>query len=130
MESRETPSPATVSAAFNALPTAVNNLQASLAARPANANNINKNLGPVVNDFAILKLGAGAFDVGDRLRIDSALIREGFIVLYDGFYNHGFLPAPQFVSTVQVGATAIQAGIRDLLVTSFFPNTSGNAVLT
>ncbi len=130
LESREVPSSAQVSAAFDQLPADMNNLQASLAARPANAATINTNISAVANDLFTLNLGAAGFTVGDRLRIDSALISDGITLIYDGYYNFAYIPTSQFESVVQLGATALRAGISDFLLTSFYSSTSGDATLT
>jgi hypothetical protein len=130
LESREVPSVAQVDAAFNQLPTAMNNLTASLAARPANVNTINTDLGIVINDLATLKLGASAFSVGSRLQIDSALFTDGLQLLFDGFSNQAFIPSQQFLAVLGTGFGSIEAGFTDFLVTGLFPGTSGTAVLT
>jgi len=130
LESREVPSAAQVSAVFNALPNDMNTLQAALAARPANVNTINTDLNTVANDLFTLKLGAPAFAVPSRLQIDNALIVDGVQLLYDGFLNHGFIPDQQFINVVQTGGASIEAGFSDFLITGFFPQSSGDAVLT
>lgn len=128
LESREVPS-AQVNAAFSQLPDAMGNLQASLAARPADVNTINVNLGVVINDFFLLKVGAPSYVEGDRLRIDNTLFTDGLQLIYGGFLNYPFIPSTQFVDVLQVGATAIQSGFSDFLLAGFFPQTSGTATL-
>lgn len=130
LESREVPSCADTSAAFDRLPAEMNTLQASLAARPPDVNTINSNLSTVANDMFQLKLGAPSFTVSDRLQIDNALFIDGVQLIYAGFLNYPFIPAVQFVNVEQLGAAAIQVGATDFLVTGFFPQTSGNCTLT
>lgn len=130
LENREVPTPAQVSAAFDQLPTAMNNLLASLAARPVDVNSLNTNLNIVINDMALLRTGGSDFVVGDRLRIDNALFSDGFLLLFDGFANAPFIPGPQFFNIVQVGSAAIHGGWADSLLAGLFPQTSGNATLT
>jgi len=130
LESRVVPSAAQVSAAFNQLPTDMNNLQGTLAGRPPDVNAINTNLGVVINDMFLLKTGAPGFVTGDRLQIDTALLTDGLQLLYGGFSNYPFIPATQFINVLDVGAGAIEAGFSDILLAGFFPETSGDSVLT
>jgi len=130
LESREAPSCAQASAAFHALPTDVNNLVTSLSARPANVNTINANLAAVSNDLFLLQFSARNFVVPDRLQIDNALVVNGITLLFQGYNNLSFIPPAQFLSTVRLGTAAIEAGALDFLVTGFFPQTSGNCILT
>ena len=130
LESREVPSAAQVSAAFNQLPTDMSNLQASLAARPANGATVQMDLNAVASDMFTLKLGAAGFTPSSRLQIDNALFVDGLQLLYAGFYNHAFIPSQQFINVLDTGAAAVEAGFTDFLVTGFFPETSGDAVLT
>jgi hypothetical protein len=81
-------------------------------------------------DFFQLQFGAPGFVVGDRLRIDSAEITTGLTMIFSGFQNLAFIPIPQLVNIVQLGATAVRNGFDDLLFVGFFPGTSGNCVLT
>ncbi|MGH7223868.1 MAG: hypothetical protein ACRELF_11605, partial [Gemmataceae bacterium] len=97
LESRLVPSTAQVSAAFNQLPNDMNNLQGALAARPPNVNDINQDLGIVINDMFLLKTGAPSFVAGDRLQIDTALFTDGVQLLYGGFKNYPFIPSTQFI---------------------------------
>jgi hypothetical protein len=129
LESREVPSSAQVSAAFNQLTTDMTNLQASLAARPVNTGNFNTNLTAVGNDMLILAIGAPGFVPADRLRIDGALYSNGWVLIFDGYSNIGLLPTPQFINIVEVGVGAVQQGFLDGSLTSSFPSSSGSATL-
>lgn len=129
LERREVPSCAQTSAAFDALPTDVNNLVTSLTARPVNVSSVNTNLATVSNDLFLLQFGARNFVVPDRLQIDNALVVNGITLVFQGYNNFPFVPGPQFISTVRLGASAIEAGALDFLVTGFFPETSGDCTL-
>ena len=128
LESREVPACAQTSAAFDILPTNMNNLLASVSAHDVNG--INANINIVAANMFQLKLGATGFVEGDRLRIDNALLTNGIVLIFNAFNTFPFIPVPQFESLVQLGATAARAGLFDSLVTGFFPGTSGNCVLT
>jgi hypothetical protein len=128
LESREVPTCAQTSAAFNELPTNVNNLVASINARDVNGINTNINL--VANDMFQLAAGAPGFIPSNRTLIDTALITDGIVLIFNGFKSFAFIPIPQFENVVQLGATAARVGFIDLLQTGFFPGTSGNCVLT
>lgn len=128
LERREVPTCAQTSAAFNVLPVDLNNLQASIQARDVNG--MNANINALANDMFQLKVGAPGFVPGDRLRIDNALIVDGIVLIFNGFQNFPFIPIQQFENIVQLGGTALRAGIQDFLVVGFFPGTSGNCVLT
>ena len=130
LESREVPTSAQVSAAFNQLPAEVNNLQATLAARPVNIDNFNTNLSAVGNDMVTIAIGAPSFVASDRLRIDNALYTSGLVLIFDGYTNIGVLPTPQFLNIVELGQGAMRQGFLDGWVTTMFPGSSGNAVLT
>ncbi|HZV04500.1 MAG TPA: hypothetical protein VE999_05370 [Gemmataceae bacterium] len=128
LESREVPSTAQTIAAFNALPTDMNNLIANLNAR--NIPGVESSINTVASDMFQLQVGASAFTTTSRLTINSALISNGIVLIFEGFNNFAFIPTQDFQNLVQLGATAARAGFTDLLVTEFFPNTSGDAVLT
>lgn len=128
LERRDVPSAAQVSAAFDALPGDINNLEASLRARDVNG--INNNLATVSNDMFLLKLGASGFVVGDRLRIDATLLADGVRLAIDGFTNIAFTPPQLTTNIIQVGFDAGVQGFTDILVTDFFPDSSGNSTLT
>ena len=128
LESREVPTCAQVSAAFNQLPAAVATLQASITAHDVNG--INVNLGPVVNDMFLMRSGAPGFTVGDRERIDGALVANGLRIAFTDFRALSFIPMPQFENVLNVGVSAIQQGVQDFLFTSFFPASSGDCTLT
>lgn len=128
LESREVPSCAQVSAAFNQLPAAVNNLQASLAAQDVNG--INANLSTVASNMFLLRAGASGFTTSNRLQIDNALITDGIRLLVGAFRELPFIPTTQVVNVAQTGIAAIDAGAFDALLTGFFPATSGDCVLT
>jgi hypothetical protein len=128
LESREVPSAAQTSAAFDALPNDMNNLIANLNAR--NIPGAEASFNTVANDMFQLRVGASAFTTSSRLTIDSALISQGIVLIFEGFNNFAFIPTQDFENLVQLGATAARAGITDTLLTDFFPNTSGDAVLT
>jgi hypothetical protein len=128
LESREVPSCADVSAAFNQLPAALGNLEASLAARDTNG--VNNNMGVIINDLILLKTGAPGFTTGDRLQIDSALFGDGIRLLYDGYNTYPFIPAQQFLNIVRVGAASAEQGAVDFFLTGLFPSSSGNCTLT
>lgn len=130
LESREVPSCADVSAAYDRLPTDMNNLQANMAARPADVNTINADLSAVANDMFQLKLGASNFAVPYRLQIDNALFVDGLKLIIAGFQNYPFIPPQQFVNVEQVGGAAVEAGFFDWVETGFFPFSSGDCVLT
>lgn len=129
LESREVPSAAQVSAAFNQLPTDLNNLQASLAARPADLNAITTNFNAVATDMLILRVGASNFVLGSRLKIDNALVTDGIVLLYDGFLNHAFIGDTQFLNVVQLGGAALEFGFLDSLEAGFIPASNGSAIL-
>lgn len=129
LENRIVPTAADTSTAFFSLAGDVNNLVASLQARPADANAINANLAVVGSDMALLQYTARNFIVPDRLQIDTALITNGIILFYQGFNNLAFIPKDEFVHVVQLGATAVEDGALDLLVAGFFPQTSNDAIL-
>lgn len=128
LERREVPTCAQTSAAFDALPTNLNELQANIAARSASG--IDASINTLATDFFQLQFGAPGFRIGDRLRIDSAEITAGLTMIFSGFQNFAFIPIPQFENIVQLGATAARNGFQDLLFVGFFPTTSGNCVLT
>lgn len=130
LENRDVPSAASVSAVFDQFPADVNNLVTSLQARPADANAINANVSTVGSDVLMLKLGAPGFVLPDRFQIDNALVVNGLTLVYQGFNNFPAVPAAQFVSTVRLGTSAIEAGAIDFLVAGFFPQTTGDGVLT
>lgn len=130
LESREVPSAAQASAAFDALPTDVSNLVASMQARPTDSNAIGANLSVVTNDILLLEFSARNFVVSDRLQIDNALITNGIILFFQGFNNFPNFPSDQFVSVLRLGASAVESGFADSLLTGFFPQTSNDAVLT
>jgi hypothetical protein len=130
LESREVPTSAQVSAAFNQLAADVNSLQATLAVRPVNIDNFNTNLSAVGNDMVTIAIGAPGFIASDRLRIDNALFTNGQVLIFDGYTNISALPTPQFVNIVALGQGAVQQGFLDAWVTTVFPSSSGTAVLT
>jgi hypothetical protein len=128
LESREVPTCAQTSAAFDVLPNDMNNLIANLNARNISA--LNTSINTVASDMFQLQAGASGFTVSSRLTIDSALISQGIVLIFEGFNNFAFIPTQSFENLVQLGATAARAGITDLLVTEFFPGTSGDCTLT
>jgi hypothetical protein len=130
LESREVPTSAQVSAAFHQLPVDVNNLQATLAARPVNIENFNTNLSAVGNDMVTIAIGAPGFVPSDRLRIDSALYTSGLVLIYDGYTNINVLPTPQFLNIVELGQGAVRQGLLDGWVATVFPGSSGTAIMT
>jgi|GEM_PF-2959616 hypothetical protein len=130
LESREVPTAAQASAAFDALPTDMSNLVASMTARPVDFNAVNTNLAAVTQDMVLLQYSARNFVVPDRLLIDNALVTNGLTLVYQGFNNYPFITAGQFVSVERLGFQAIGEGAFDFLVTGFFPQTSDDAVLT
>ena len=130
LERRDVLSPADVSAAFHALPTDMNNLEASLAPRPTDFNTVQANLNTVSNDIVTLLLGASSFAVPSRLQIDNVLVVDGLRLVYDGFNTFPAIPSSQFVQIERLGSLAIERGAIDFLIAGFFPQTSGNAVLT
>jgi hypothetical protein len=128
LERREVPTCAQTSAAFDALPGDFNNLQANINARSVSG--IDTSFNTLATNLFQLQFGAPGFRVGDRLRIDSAQITVGLSMIFTGFQNFAFIPIPQFENIVQLGATAAQNGFQDFLFVGFFPQTSGNCVLT
>jgi hypothetical protein len=130
LENREVPSAASVSAVYDQFPTDVNNLVASLQARPADVNAINANLSTVASDVFTLKLGAPIFMLPDRFQIDNALVVNGIMMFYQAFNNYPFIPAAQFVQTARLGSSAVEAGILDFVVAGLYPQTTGDGVLT
>jgi hypothetical protein len=130
LENREVPTAAQVSAAFNQLPTDVNTLQASLAARPVNIDTFNTNLTAVANDLVTLGIGAPGFVAGDRLRIDNALYSTGLLLMYDGNTNFTVLPPPQYFNIVLLGQGSVNQGFLDAWVATVSPSSSGTATLT
>jgi hypothetical protein len=130
LESREVPSSAQVSAAFNQLPADMSNLQASLAARPVNGDNFNTNLSAVGNDMVTIAIGAPGFTASGRLQIDTALYTNGLVLIYDGYSNFPVLTPPQFYNIVAFGQGAVQQGWLDSWVAVFYPGSSGTATLT
>jgi hypothetical protein len=129
LENRDVPSAADVNAAFHALPTDVNNLEASLAARPTDFNTVATNINAVGSDVFTLILGASAFNVPSRLQIDNALVVNGLRLIFDGFNTFPAIPSSQFVQIERLGGLAAERGAIDFLVTGFFPQTTGDAVL-
>ena len=130
LESREVPSSAQVSAAFNQLAADVNSLQATLAGRPVNIDNFNTNLSTVGNDLVTIAIGAPGFVASDRLRIDTALYTNGVVLIFDGYNNISVLPTPQFLNIVELGQGAVRQGLLDGWVATVFPGSSGTAILT
>ena len=130
LESREVPTSAQVSAAFNQLGADVNSLQATLAGRPVNIDNFNTNLSTVGNDLVTIAIGAPGFVASDRLRIDSALYTNGLVLIFDGYTNLSVLPTPQFLNIVELGQGAVRQGLLDGWVATVFPGSSGTAILT
>ena len=130
LERRDVPSAANISAAYDALPNDMNNLEASLAARPTDFNSVAANLNTVAHDIHSLILGASAFSVPSRLQIDNALVVDGIRLVYDGFNTYPAIPSSQFVQIERLGSLAVEEGAIDFLRTGFFPQSSGNAVLT
>lgn len=130
LERRDVPSAAQVSAAFDALPTDMNNLESSLAARPVDTNGVASNLGVVANDIVTLVLGAPGFSVPSRLQIDNALVVDGIRLVYDGFNTFPAIPSSQFVQIERLGSFAVEQGAIDFLQAGFFPQSSGDAVLS
>ena len=130
LERRDVPSAADISAAYDALPNDMNNLEASLAARPTDFNSVATNLNTVAHDIYSLILGASAFSVPSRLQIDNALVVDGIRLVYDGFNTYPAIPSSQFVQIERLGSLAVEEGAIDFLRTGFFPQSSGDAVLT
>lgn len=130
LEKREVPTAAQVSAAFNQLPTDVNTLQATLAARPVSIDTFNTNLSAVGNDLVTLAIGAPGFVASDRLRIDNALYTTGLVLMYDGNTNFTVLPPPQYVNIVLLGQGSVNQGFLDGWVATVSPSSSGTAMLT
>lgn len=130
LERRLVPSAAQVSAAFNALPTDMNNLEASLAPRPTDFNTVATNINTVANDVVTLILGASNFSVPSRLQIDNALVVDGLRLIFDGFNTFPAIPSSQFVQIERLGGLAVERGALDFLQAGFFPQSSGDAVLT
>ena len=130
LESREVPSAAQASAAFDSLSTDVGNLVASMQARPTDSNAISANLAVVTTDILTLQFSARNFIVSDRLQIDNALVTNGIILFFQGFNNFPNFPPNEFVSVLRLGASAVESGVLDSLLTGFFPQTSDDAVLT
>lgn len=128
LENREVPTCADTSAAFDALPGNVSNLQVSVSVRDVNG--INASVNAIAGNVFQLQAGAPGFVIGDRLRIDSALLTDGLQMVFLGFQNLSTIPIPQFENIVQLGATSARVGFFDLLATSFFPSTSGDCMLT
>lgn len=129
LERREVPSSTQTITAYNQLPTDMSNLQASLAARPADPNAITTNYNAVATDMVLLRIGASNFEFASRLQIDNALLTNGLTLVYDGFLNHAFIPNPQFVNVVQLGANAAVFGFIDSLQAGLFNASNGDAVL-
>jgi hypothetical protein len=130
LERRDVLSPADVSVAFDALPTAMNNLEASLAPRPTDFNTVQSNINTVSKDIVTLILGASDFTVPSRLQIDNALVVNGLRLVFDGFNTFPAIPSSQFVQIERLGSLAVERGAIDFLIAGFFPQTSGDAVLT
>jgi hypothetical protein len=130
LENRLVPSAADVSAAYHSLFTDTSNLVASTTARPVDQNAVNTNFSAVQMDMLLLEFSARSFVVPDRLRIDNALVTSGITLVYQGFNNFPFISAGEFVSIERQGSSAVEAGALDFLVTGFFPQTSGDSVLT
>jgi hypothetical protein len=130
LERRDVLSPADVSAAFHALPTDMNNLEASLSPRPTDFNTVQVNINTVSNDIVTLILGASGFAAPSRLQIDNALVVDGLRLVFNGFNTFPAIPSSQFVQIERLGSLALERGAIDFLVTGFFPQTSGDAVLT
>jgi hypothetical protein len=130
LESREVPTSAQVSAAFIQLPADMNNLQATLAARPVNTDQFNTNLSAVGNDMVTIAIGAPGFVASDRLRIDTALYTNGLVLIFDGYDNINVLPTLQFLNIVELGQGAVRQGLLDGWVATVFPGSSGTAMLT
>lgn len=128
LERRDVPSAAQTSAAFDALPSDISNFEASLMARDVNG--INTNLATVAGDMFQLKIGASNFVTSDRLIIDSTLFASGVRLTIDGVFNIPFTPTQLTTNIIQVGYDAAVQGIRDILVTDFFPASSGDSTLT
>ncbi len=129
LENRVVPSAADVRAAFFSLPTDLSNLEASLAARPTDFNTVATNLNAVSSDIFTLILGASGFRVPSRLQIDNALVVDGLRLVFDGFNTFPAIPSSQFVQIERLGSLAVEQGAIDFLVTGFFPQTTGDAVL-
>jgi hypothetical protein len=130
LENRLVPSAADASAAYDALPTNMSNLVASMTARPVDHNALDTNFSAVTNNFLLLEYSARNFVVPDRLRIDNALVVNGITLVYQGFNNFPSISGGEFVSIERLGFSAIENGALDFLVTGFFPETSDDAVLT
>jgi hypothetical protein len=128
LENRQVPSVADVSAAFDALPTDMSNLTTSLAARDING--VAANLSIVSNDIHTLIFGAAAFQIPSRLQIDNALVTAGIQLIFQGFNTFPAIPSSQFVQIERLGGEAVEQGAFDFLVTGFFPQSSGDGVLT
>jgi hypothetical protein len=130
LENRLAPSAADVSAAYHALFTDMSNLVASMTARPVDHNAVDTNFNAVRSDTLLLEFSARNFVPADRLRIDNALVTSGVSLVYQGFNNFPSISAGEFVSIERLGFSAIEMGALDSLVTGFFPQTSGDSVLT
>jgi hypothetical protein len=129
LEGREVPSSANVSAAFHALPVNVADVRASLATHDNTS--INNSLSNVINDVFILRIGAPGFSVPSRLQIDNALFTNGLRLIFDGFNSLNVSNNETVVANViAVGIRTVEIGIVDFTITGFFPQTSGDAVLT
>ena len=129
LESREVPTTADIIAAFHALPGDVANVNAALASH--NTNSINSSLSVVINDVFILRIGAPGFVTGSRLQIDNALFTNGIRLIFNGFNNLNVSNNEFAVANViGVGIRTVEFGLIDEAITGFFPQTSGNAVLT
>ena len=128
LENRTVPSVADISAAFDALPNDMANLTASLAARDING--VATNLNIVSQDIHTLIFGAAAFQVPSRLQIDNALVTNGLQLIFQGFNTFPAIPSSQFVQIERLGSLAVEDGAIDFLVTGFFPQSSGDGVLT
>lgn len=130
LESREVPTAAQVSAAYHALFTDMSNLVASMTARPVDQTAVDTNFTDVNNNVLLLQFSARNFVPTDRLLIDNALVTSGVSLVFQGFNNFPSISAGEFVSIVRLGSSAIESGALDSLVTGFFPQTSGDSVLT
>lgn len=130
LENREVPSSLDASAAYDRLPTDMNNLVTSLQARPTEFTTINTNLVAVTNDIALLSFSARNFVVSDRLLIDNALVTNGLTMVYQAFFNYPHFASPLFVNVLREGVTAVEQGGLDFLITGFFPQSSNDAILT
>lgn len=130
LESREVPTAAQVSAAYHALFTDMSNLVASVTARPVDQTAVDTNFTAVRSDMLLLQFSARNFVPTDRLLIDNALVTSGITLVYQGFNNFPSISAGEFVSIERQGFSAIADGALDSVVTGFFPQTSGDSVLT